>query len=87
MLSYSPYDQVAAMEYPHTLVTTGLYDSQVQYFEPMKWVAKLREMKTDDNMLVFDVDMAAGHGGASGRFRRMRDKALTYAFFVDLASR
>jgi oligopeptidase B len=87
MLSYSPYDQVAAMEYPHTLVTTGLHDSQVQYFEPMKWVAKLRELKTDDNMLVFDVDMESGHSGASGRFRRLQDKALSYAFFVDLAVR
>jgi oligopeptidase B len=87
MLSYSPYDQVAAIEYPHTLVTTGLHDSQVQYFEPMKWVAKLREMKTDDNMLVFDVDMEAGHGGASGRFRRLQKKALSYAFFIELASR
>jgi oligopeptidase B len=87
MLSYSPYDQVAAIAYPHTLVTTGLHDSQVQYFEPMKWVAKLREMKTDDNMLVFDVDMEAGHGGASGRFRRLQKKALSYAFFIELASR
>ncbi len=86
MLSYSPYDQVAAMDYPNTLVTTGLYDSQVQYFEPMKWVAKLRELKTGDNALVFVIDMEAGHGGASGRFKRLQTEALTYAFFVNLAS-
>jgi oligopeptidase B len=87
MLSYSPYDQVAATDYPNTLVTTGLHDSQVQYFEPMKWVAKLREMKTDDNILVFDIDMEAGHGGASGRFKRLQKKALSYAFFIELAQR
>ncbi len=86
MLSYSPYDQVAAVDYPHTLVTTGLYDSQVLYFEPMKWVAKLREVKTGDNALVFVIDMEAGHSGASGRFKRLQQQALAYAFFVDLAS-
>jgi len=86
MLSYSPYDQVAAIEYPNTLVTAGLHDSQVQYFEPMKWVAKLREMKSGDNVLLFKVNMEAGHGGSSGRFKRLQDKALTYAFFIDLAS-
>jgi oligopeptidase B len=86
MLSYSPYDQVAAMDYPNTLVTASLHDSQVQYFEPMKWVAKLRELKTGDNKLVFVINMEAGHGGASGRFRRLQLEALTYAFFVDLAS-
>ncbi|SHE93037.1 oligopeptidase B [Microbulbifer donghaiensis] len=84
MLSYSPYDQVKAQDYPNMLVTTGLHDSQVQYFEPMKWVAKLRELKTDNNRLIFDVDMDAGHGGASGRYRRYKDIALQYAFYLDL---
>lgn len=84
MLSYSPYDHVEAKDYPNILVTTGLHDSQVQYFEPMKWVAKLREFKTDDNLLVFETDMEAGHGGASGRFKRFKQTALEYAFFFDL---
>jgi oligopeptidase B len=84
MLSYSPYDQVKAQAYPNTLVTTGLHDSQVQYFEPMKWVAKLREVKTDSNKLYFQTNMDAGHGGASGRFRRYKELALEYAFFMDL---
>jgi len=84
MLSYSPYDQVKAQDYPNILVTTGLHDSQVQYFEPMKWVAKLREYKTDENVLVFKTDMEAGHGGASGRFKRIHDTALEYSFFIDL---
>ena len=85
MLSYSPYDQVKAQAYPHMLVTTGLHDSQVQYFEPAKWVAKLRDMKTDDNVLAFHTNMEAGHGGSSGRFRRNKDRALEYAFFSHLA--
>ncbi len=84
MLSYSPYDNIKAQNYPNMLVTTGLHDSQVQYFEPMKWVAKLREMKTDNNVLVFKTDMEAGHGGASGRFQRLKEDALEYAFFLDL---
>lgn len=84
MLSYSPYDNVKSQSYPNMLVTTGLHDSQVQYFEPMKWVAKLREMKTDNNVLVFKTDMEAGHGGASGRFKRLKEDALEYAFFLDL---
>jgi oligopeptidase B len=84
MLSYSPYDQVSAKDYPNVLVTTGLHDSQVQYFEPMKWVAKLREYKTDDNVLLFQTDMESGHGGASGRFKSINKKALQYAFFIDL---
>ncbi|MDF2180418.1 S9 family peptidase [Aliiglaciecola sp. CAU 1673] len=84
MLSYSPYDQVKAQNYPNLLVTTGLHDSQVQYFEPAKWVAKLRDMKTDNNILLMKVDMEAGHGGASGRFKRLYDTALEYAFFLDL---
>lgn len=85
MLSYSPYDQIEAKDYPNMLVTTGLHDSQVQYFEPMKWVAKLREYKTDDNLLLFKTDMEAGHGGASGRFKRFESTALEYAFVLHLA--
>lgn len=87
MLSYSPYDQVKAQDYPNILVTTGLHDSQVQYFEPMKWVAKLRDYKTDDNVLIFKTDMEAGHGGASGRFKRIHDTALQYSFFIDLLNK
>ena len=87
MLSYSPYDQVKAQNYPNILVTTGLHDSQVQYFEPMKWVAKLRDYKTDDNVLLFKTDMEAGHGGASGRFKRIHDTALQYSFFIDLLNK
>jgi oligopeptidase B len=84
MLSYSPYDQVEAKDYPAMLVTTGYHDSQVQYFEPAKWVAKLRTMKTDDNPLIFHINMEAGHGGVSGRFRQYRETALVYAFVLDL---
>jgi oligopeptidase B len=84
MKSYSPYDQVKAQDYPNTLVTTGYWDSQVQYWEPAKWVAKLRELKTDDNTLLFHTNMDAGHGGQSGRFRRYREVALEYAFMLDL---
>ncbi len=84
MLSYSPYDNVEAKAYPAMLVTSGLYDSQVQYFEPAKWVAKLRAMKTDDNMLLFHINMTAGHGGASGRFERYKTTALQYAFMFNL---
>lgn len=87
MLSYSPYDQVKAQDYPNVLVTTGLHDSQVQYFEPMKWVAKLRDYKTDDNVLLFKTDMEAGHGGASGRFKRIHETALEYSFFIDLLNK
>lgn len=84
MLSYSPYDNVTAQEYPAMLVLTGLHDSQVQYWEPAKWVARLREMKTDDNPLYLDTNMNAGHGGASGRFERLKRTALEYAFMMDL---
>ncbi|MHA6249362.1 S9 family peptidase [Pontibacter sp. CAU 1760] len=84
MLSYSPYDNVEAKAYPNMLVTTGLHDSQVQYWEPAKWVAKLRDMKTDDNMLLLHTNMAAGHGGASGRFERYKETALQYAFLLSL---
>ncbi|KKK81313.1 hypothetical protein LCGC14_2814720, partial [marine sediment metagenome] len=85
MLSYSPYDNVEAKDYPNMLVTTGLHDSQVQYWEPAKWVAKLREMKTDDHLLVMHTNMDAGHGGQSGRFRRYRETALEFAFMLKLA--
>ncbi len=84
MLSYSPYDQVTAQDYPAMLVTTGLHDSQVQYWEPAKWVAKLRALKIDNNLLVLHTNMDAGHGGQSGRFRRYRETALEYAFMLDL---
>jgi oligopeptidase B len=84
ILSYSPYDNLSAQDYPNILVTTGLHDSQVQYWEPMKWVAKLRELKTDNNLLLFKTDMEAGHGGASGRFKSLQDKALEMAFFIAL---
>ena len=84
MLSYSPYDNVEAKDYPAMLVTTGLHDSQVQYWEPAKWVAKLREMKTDNNLLLLHTQMEAGHGGKSGRFERYRRTALEYAFMLDL---
>jgi oligopeptidase B len=86
MLSYSPYDNVTSQKYPNMLVTTGLWDSQVQYWEPAKWVAKLRDMKTDDNRLLLHINMEAGHGGASGRFKRYRETALEYAFMLDLVS-
>ncbi len=84
MLSYSPYDNVAAKTYPALLVFSALWDSQVQYYEPTKWVAKLRARKTDSNPLVFKVDVAAGHGGKSGRFQSQLDTALEYAFILSL---
>ena len=84
MKSYSPYDNVIAQEYPNMLVTTGLHDSQVQYFEPAKWVAKLRELKTDNHLLLLNTNMEAGHGGASGRFESLREVAKEYAFLLDL---
>ncbi|HEX8548507.1 MAG TPA: S9 family peptidase [Cytophagaceae bacterium] len=87
MLSYSPYDNVAKKAYPHMLVTTGLHDSQVQYWEPAKWVAKLRANKTDNNILVLKTNMTAGHGGQSGRFERLKEVALEYGFFVWLANK
>ncbi len=82
--SYSPYDQVEAKAYPNMLVTTGLHDSQVQYWEPAKWVAKLRELKTDNNMLFLHTNMEAGHGGASGRFDALKETAEEYTFFLML---
>jgi oligopeptidase B len=85
MLSYSPYDQVEKKNYPNLLVTTGLHDSQVQYWEPAKWVAKLRDMKTDNNIILLYTNMDAGHGGSSGRFRAIKDEARRQAFLLDLA--
>lgn len=84
MLSYSPYDNVEAKNYPNILITTGLHDSQVQYWEPAKWTAKLRELKTDNNLLIFKTDMSSGHGGASGRFESLKDDALEFAFLFKL---
>jgi len=84
MKSYSPYDNVESKDYPNMLVTTGLHDSQVQYWEPAKWVAKLRELKTDNNKLFLRTDMKVGHGGASGRFESLKEVALEYAFLFDL---
>jgi len=85
MMSYSPYDQVKKQDYPNILVTTGLHDSQVQYFEPAKWVAKLRELKTNDNLLLMRTNMETGHGGASGRFAYYKETAQDYAFLLKLA--
>jgi len=84
MKSYSPYDNVERKAYPNMLVMTGLHDSQVQYFEPAKWVAKLRELKTDNNVLLLHTDMEVGHGGASGRFQYLKDVALEYSFLFAL---
>ena len=82
MLSYSPYDQVKPQAYPHMIVTTGLHDSQVQYWEPMKWVAKLRATKTDQNTLIFDTEMETGHSGAAGRYKRYEKTAFVFSFFM-----
>lgn len=82
MKSYSPYDNITEKSYPNMLVTTGLYDSQVQYWEPAKWVAKLRDLKKDNNVLIFKTDMTSGHGGASGRFESLKEEALEYAFLL-----
>jgi len=84
MLSYSPYDQVSNQAYPNLLVTTGLFDSQVQYWEPAKWVAKLRDLKTDDNLLLMKTNMDAGHGGASGRYEAYKEVAFEYTFLFYL---
>ncbi|NND07445.1 MAG: S9 family peptidase, partial [Saprospiraceae bacterium] len=84
MKSYSPYDNVVPKDYPAMLVTTGLHDSQVQYWEPAKWVAKLRDLKTDDNLLLLHTNMETGHSGASGRFKQHRETALEYTFLLML---
>ena len=83
--SYSPYDNVESRAYPNLFITTGLHDSQVQYWEPAKWIAKLRELKTDDNILIMDCNMETGHGGASGRFDALKETAKEYAFLLMLA--
>lgn len=83
MLSYSPYDNVEAKAYPHILVTAGLNDKRVSYWEPAKWVAKLRELKTDDNQLLLKTNMGAGHSGASGRYDYLKEMAFEYAFILD----
>jgi oligopeptidase B len=83
MLSYSPYDNVRSQKYPAMLVTTGLWDSQVQYYEPAKWVAKLRSLNAGANLLLLHVDMDAGHGGKAGRYQRYRETAMEYAFILD----
>ena len=85
--SYSPYDQIKKQEYPNLLITTGLHDSQVQYWEPAKWIAKLREYKTDDNLLFLDTNMETGHGGASGRFDSLKETAEEYTFFLALENK
>jgi len=82
MKSYSPYDNITEKSYPNVLVTTGFHDSQVQYWEPAKWVAKLRYLKKDNNVLIFKTDMTSGHGGASGRFESLKEEALEYAFLL-----
>jgi oligopeptidase B len=84
MLSYSPYDQIESKDYPNIIATTGLHDSQVQYWEPAKWVAKLRANKTGENRLLLHTDMGAGHSGKTGRYQPLRETALVYAFFLDL---
>ena len=86
MLSYSPYDNVRAQPYPPLLVTTGLWDSQVQYYEPAKWVARLRERKTDGNPVLLHINMEAGHGGQSGRFEHLREVAREYGFVIALTN-
>jgi len=87
MLSYSPYDNVEAKAYPAIFIETGYHDSQVQYWEPAKWVAKLRELKTNDEPLIFKCNMETGHGGASGRYQRFKEVALEYAFLIDFAKK
>ncbi|MPS72562.1 MAG: S9 family peptidase [Chryseobacterium sp.] len=84
MKSYSPYDNIEAKDYPNILITTGFHDSQVQYWEPAKWTAKLRDLKTDNNILIFKTDMSSGHGGASGRFESLKEIALEYAFLLKI---
>ncbi|MBQ50045.1 MAG: oligopeptidase B [Zetaproteobacteria bacterium] len=87
MLSYSPYDNVQKQDYPHLFVFTGFHDPQVQYWEPAKWVAKLRDYKTNDTMLLFKTNFAAGHGGASGRYEALKEQALKWAFLLNLSGK
>ena len=82
--SYSPYDQVNEQEYPNMLVTTGIHDSQVQYWEPAKWVAKIREFKTNSNLIYLVTDMKTGHGGPSGRYNAIKEVAKKYAFLLQI---
>ena len=84
MKSYSPYDNVEKKAYPNLLVTTGLHDSQVQYWEPAKWVAKMRDLKQGDQLLLLHTNMDTGHSGASGRFDALKEVAMDYAFLLDL---
>ena len=84
MLSYSPYDNVTKKNYPNILVTTGYHDSQVQYWEPAKWVAKLREYKTDDKLLLFKTDMKTGHSGTTGRFEQLKNISFEYQFIFTI---
>jgi oligopeptidase B len=84
MLSYSPYDNVVAQDYPNLYISAGLHDSQVQYWEPAKWIAKLRALKINNNQLYLDINMDAGHGGASGRFESIKEVAKEYSFLLDL---
>ena len=84
MMSYSPYDNVTAQDYPNMLITGGLNDTRVQYFEPTKWTARLRATKTDNNRLLLKINMGAGHGGASGRYDYLKEIALEYAFILDV---
>ena len=87
MKSYSPYDQVSLKNYPNMLITTGFHDSQVQYWEPAKWIAKLRELRTDKNLLFLHTNMEAGHGGASGRFEALKETAREFTFFLALENK
>jgi len=87
MKSYSPYDQITTKAYPNMLITTGYWDSQVQYWEPAKWIAKLREYKSGDNILLLNINLEAGHGGASGRFDALKEVAREYAFILDLENK
>jgi oligopeptidase B len=84
MMSYSPYDNVKAQDYPNMLILAGLNDTRVQYWEPAKWTAKLRAMKTDKNRLLLKTEMGSGHGGVSGRYSRLREIAFDYAFVLDV---
>jgi oligopeptidase B len=84
MLSYSPYDNVVKQAYPNLYISTGFHDSQVQYWEPAKWIAKLRALKTNSTKLYLDTNMETGHGGASGRFESLKELAKEFSFLLDL---